>query len=289
MLINPLVSICVPTYNGQAYLQDTLNCISKQTYKPIEVIISDDASSDYTLTLVETFKKQSSFPVHVYHHQPQGIAENWNNCVRYANGTYIKFLFQDDLMTPDCVEKMMQLALLDKKVGLVYCTREFLISGKPEDFQDWLAACSELHKSWDDLEIKPGIISGKRYLRDAYLRRSPGNKIGEPTAVLLKKACFNKVGYFNKALRQNLDNEFWYRLMPYFNVGFIDENLVTFRLHSNQATVVNNEKNIKEGLQLQAIYYKTIFWYLHPKDRWRLFKIYSKIGDLYRKLKAAFK
>ena len=288
MVNQPLVSVCIPTYNGQTYLQDTLRCIAKQTYKRIEVIVSDDASKDTTLNMVHAFKNEMSFPVHVYNHKPKGIGANWNNCVHHANGAYIKFLFQDDLMQPDCIEKMMNMALQDRKVGLVYCTRNTIINGKPEEFKRWLEISGVLHKRWKSLNIMAGILDGKTYLKDENLLKFHSNKIGEPTAVLIKKECFEKVGFFNNDLKQNLDNEFWYRLMPYFKVGFIDQDLVTFRLHSEQATVINNEKNIREGLKLQAIYYKTIFWYLHSKERWKLFKKFSKTGDLYRKLKAFF-
>ncbi|MDU8885471.1 glycosyltransferase [Yeosuana sp. MJ-SS3] len=285
----PLVSICIPTFNGAEFIAEALESAIVQTYTNLEIVVSDDDSDDNTLEIIESYKNLTDIPIHVFHHVPNGIGANWNNCVHYASGDYIKFLFQDDLMTPDCIDKMMQLALVDKKVGLVYCTRDFLISGNPDDFKIWLNKCSVLHKSWCNLEIKDGIISGKRYLKDAFFMRSPSNKIGEPTAVLLKKACFDKVGYFNNDLKQSLDIEFWYRLMPYYSIGFVDENLVTFRLHSNQATAVNNKNNINEKPMLQAIYYKTIFWHLHPRERWKLFKKYSKTGDIYRRLKSIFK
>ena len=87
-----LVSVCIPTYNGAPFLQEALDSVSQQTYRNIEVIISDDASNDKTLEIIQDFKAKASFPVSIYHHEPKGIGANWNNCIRKANGKFIKFL-----------------------------------------------------------------------------------------------------------------------------------------------------------------------------------------------------
>ena len=63
--MNLLVSICIPTYNGAQYLQEALNSVKEQTYGPIEVIVSDDASKDNTLAIVEQFKQSVSFPIYI--------------------------------------------------------------------------------------------------------------------------------------------------------------------------------------------------------------------------------
>ena len=85
-----LVSICIPTYNGEAYLAEALQSAIAQTYRPLEIIVSDDASKDRTLDIVKEFQTKTDIPFYVYHHQPAGIGANWNNCVSHANGEYIK-------------------------------------------------------------------------------------------------------------------------------------------------------------------------------------------------------
>src|SRR5690606_24488463 len=88
----PLVSICIPTYNGAAYIAEALESAIHQTYPHLEIVVSDDASTDATLAIVERFKSKTHIPVSVYHHVPKGIGANWNHCVKQANGAYIKFL-----------------------------------------------------------------------------------------------------------------------------------------------------------------------------------------------------
>ena len=105
---HPLVSICLPTYNGETFLNEALDSIKSQTYPNLEVIVSDDASSDGTLRIIEEFKATVAFPVQVFNHEPQGIGANWNHCMKHAKGIYIKFLFQDDVLYPECVTEMVK-------------------------------------------------------------------------------------------------------------------------------------------------------------------------------------
>lgn len=268
----PLISICIPTYNGAAYLQEALDSVLAQTYKNIEVIVSDDASQDPTLQLVEQFKEKVDFPVRICKHTPAGIGANWNHCVQKAKGKYIKFLFQDDVLKPTCIEKMVALALQHKNVGLVYCKREIIAQEDNKFTKNWINKFKNLHTHWEALKVNTGVLSGKDYLKDVKLLDAPQNKIGEPPAVLLHKNVFKKVGYFNTQLKQALDIEYWYRLLPYFDIAFIDEPLVKFRLHSQQASQVNFKTETPDRKLLPKILLRKIFWYLHPTQKRKLIK-----------------
>jgi hypothetical protein len=68
--------------------------------------------------ILEAFARASSFPVKVLKHQHTTLAGNWNHSVAHASGEYIKFLFQDDLIRPDCISKLVAQALAD--LGLVW-------------------------------------------------------------------------------------------------------------------------------------------------------------------------
>lgn len=285
----PLVSICIPTYNGEEFIESAILSALEQTYPNLEIIISDDNSIDNTLLIVERILSTSEKPFYIHHHIPQGIGENWNNCVRNSNGQYIKFLFQDDLLNNDCVERMMNLMLSSSNVGLVYCKRKFIYDSTNPEHLNWIKHCGVLHKNWLNLVIVEEILEGKTYLKDKKLLNEPLNKIGEPTAVLLNRKCFKEVGYFDKDLKQTLDFEYWYRLMKFFKVGFIDDELVTFRLHSNQATFVNKRNQLDEENLFKNKIYDNIFWQLDRKRQIKLFKSQSKIGDFYRLLKSKLK
>ena len=268
--MNPLVSICIPTYNGEKYIAEALTSAINQTYKNIEIIVSDDASKDNTLEIIESFNEKTNIPIHIYHHQPKGIGANWNNCVKKAKGDFIKFLFQDDVLKPTCIERMVKLAVTNTNVGLVYCKREIIFDRPKNEYTGWIECYKNLHQNWDSFSISEGVKKGATYLKDKNLLDFPKNKIGEPTAVLLNKKVFNKAGYFHLELEQALDIEYWYRLMPYFNIGFLDEELIKFRLHDQQASQVNRERKIKDKKLLPKIFIKTIYKYLHKEQKKKL-------------------
>lgn len=239
----PFVSICIPTYNGEKFLKETLESINAQTYNSIEVIISDDNSTDETLAVIKKVTEHWNLPVFIYSHSPSGIGANWNNCIKHANGKYIKFVFQDDLINPECIEEMVGVAEKDTEIGLVFCKRQVI--GEIATNQNWLQMYGDLTKYWVNLnEIQDGTV----LLKQSGFVNKPYNKIGEPSVVLLKKDIFNEIGYFSEQLKQSLDYEFWYRTMAKYKVGFVDRTLASFRMHSAQASFVNkNPKNYAEN------------------------------------------
>ncbi len=276
---NSLVSICIPTYNGAKFIMEALESAINQTYANLEIVVSDDESKDETLKLIEQFKEKTQISIRIYHHVPNGIGANWNNCIKYAKGEYIKFLFQDDVLNPTCIEKMVSLALVDRQIGLVYCKRNFIYNPKDIIHVKWLEDYGILHQCWDNHYFNETcVIEGEQLLGDLNLLKFPENKIGEPTAVLLKREIFEKAGFFDMELKQVLDIEFWYRVMKKFSVGFVDEALINFRLHESQASNVNSNNFLNETKQLEFKIYKNLFWQLANKIKLQLFLKYNFIG-----------
>jgi GT2 family glycosyltransferase len=246
MMINhfnnqPLVSIAIPTYQGEQYLSETLSCAISQTYPNIEILISDDGSTDTTLEIAQEFQEKSPFNFKILEHPRLGMVENWNYCLETAEGKYIKFLFQDDLILPNCLEKMVNLAEQDPELGLVFSPRDLLLV--PEAENDAICMfiyqeCDNLHKSWSKLQC---IQSGDDLLNDPKLLENPMNKIGEPSTVLMRKEIFKKVGMFDPNLRQIVDVDMWLRIMGAYKIGFIEEPLSSFRIHPKQQSSLNQD------------------------------------------------
>lgn len=102
-----LVSIIVPTYFSEQYLEKCLNCIVNQTYPDIEVIICDGASTDGTVEIIEQFEKKYSF-VRCVHKENEGVSASRNRGMRDAVGEYLQFVDSDDFLLPDATETMVQ-------------------------------------------------------------------------------------------------------------------------------------------------------------------------------------
>lgn len=284
---NPLVSIVIPTYNGAQFIDEAMASAIVQSYQNLEIVISDDASTDGTLAIIESYRERTSIPIKIYNHNPSGIGANWNNSIKHAKGEYIKFLFQDDVLLPNCVERMVSIAESASNVGLVYCKREIIYEESNPFDRRWVKNFKILHQSWKSLIVEEGVMSGRLYIKDPNLLIHPVNKIGEPPAVLLHKSCFEKIGYFNTQLKQALDIEYWYRIMSHFNIGFADEALIKFRIHGNQASQINAKSGFNDKRLMPVLQFKYLFWYLPLSSKMQLLREIwhlTDVGTFFRKV-----
>lgn len=232
----PLVTICIPTYNGEIFVKEAIASALWQTYSNIEIILSDDNSSDRTVEIAKSLKQKTSFDFSIVEHSQYGLAHNWNFCISQAKGKYIKFLFQDDILEPTAIEEMVNLAEQDEEIGLVFSPRRIFSNTGDTNYDSnflMLHEAKDVHKAWSTLKL---IQSGQQLLLDPNILDNPINKIGEPSTVLIRKDVFEKVGLFNSEFCQIVDLEMWLRIMSQYKVGFVDKVLSHFRIHSQQQT-----------------------------------------------------
>ena len=256
----PLVSILIPTFNGEAFITEALQSALSQTYPNLEIIVSDDGSTDNTLNIVQQIQHNSKMTIGVFTHPNYGLVGNLNFCIKQARGKYIKFLFQDDLLKHNCVEMMVNLAETDSNIGLVFSPRHVNIVSGSESNPSCQAAyrgTKDLHLKWSNLQT---IQSGKNLLSDPNCLKGTPNKIGEPTTVLIPKSVFKHLGEFDAELHQLLDVDYWFRILGHYHIGFINKPLSCLRIHSGQQT----QKNISKGQNIKdyvRFYQKLLF---HP-------------------------
>lgn len=241
-------------FNGEKYIIETLESVESQTYPNLELVISDDSSEDGSLKLISDFVTRTNLTSKVVLNPKGGIGENWNNCIHYARGKYIKFVFQDDVLAPECIERMVAIAEQDDKVGFVYSDRSIIMDFSEVSHQDWFRVNGHLNRCWAR-PLDSGIYPGRRLLKDRNLFLiKPLNKIGEPSSILYRRSVFDAVGLFDTSLIQLLDLEFSLRVLARFKFGYLKENLSSFRLHKDQASNHFGDKNINErSLILKSI------------------------------------
>lgn len=288
MKTNPLVSVCLPTYNGEEFLQETLDSIVNQTYKNIELIVSDDASSDSTLKIIHDFRNSVSFPCQIYNHTPNGIAENWNNTLRKSNGKYIKFVFQDDLLNPTCIEKMVTVLERDAQIGLVTCKRRIITAEDNRFTQGFISNFNNLQVNIPLENRELTVIKGRELLKAPYFKKKPINSIGEPITVLFRAKMITDIGYFDTRMFQLVDFEYWLRMFKKYKIAFLKEELVQFRLHNTQASFVNHQVNSNDKEIYYKLLYTKYFWLLHINFKWNLVKRFHWSFKMYRFLKSIF-
>lgn len=228
MANNFLVSVCIPTYNNAKYIGKTLNSIINQTYKNIEIIICDNASTDNTKEIIESFADKRIR----YHRNSNTIVclANWNLSVKLAQGDFIAIYHSDDVYESEIVEKEVEFFERHIGVGAVFCLDK-TINEKDEFIKNNLQLSGE---------IKNKEVLNFTELFSALLGKSGGFLIA-PT-FMARKEIFNRVGFFEETTRFGEstgsagDTEMWLRIATKFKIGIIKERLIQRRISNTQGS-----------------------------------------------------
>ena len=197
------------------------------------------------------------------------MVPNWNSTIRAASAKYIKFLFQDDLLHPNCLEEMATLAESDERIGFVFSARELLVEASADN--DWLTKWLQKYQNLSDaFGALKSRQPGSSLLRSEKLLEEPFNKIGEPTAVLIRTSVLRKAGCFNERMCQLVDMEMWVRLMAISHVGYVAKPLVSVRIHAGRASNRQTTEEIGRSelnCLLARLNSPIIYPLLHPQVR----------------------
>ncbi len=214
------VSVCLPTYNGAAFIEEALRSILNQSYQDFELIVVDDGSTDKTRDIVQSF----SDPRIQLHRNPEqlGIPANWNRCLDLAQGEFACVFHQDDVMQPENLERKVHLLGADETVGFVHSGVETLVDASaPSPMADWFETATE-----------DGVWDGLAYFRTLLLR---GNRICAPT-VLARRQALLEQGGFDQDLGFACDYAMWLKLCVTHQVAFLAQPLVGYRWHGENAS-----------------------------------------------------
>jgi len=198
--MSPLVSVIIPTYNRAYILDKAIESVLNQSFKNIELIVVDDASTDETSKLVKRYPSV----VYVRHSKRKGPAGARNTGLKYAKGRYIAFLDSDDVFLPEKIEKQIEFFKKNPDLKLVQ-TEELWFKG--------------------NRLIKPKKIHEKA--EGWFFHRAVKLCVVSISTVMIKKEVFKKVGIFDEAFPVCEDYEFWLRVSLFYPMGLIKEFLVS--------------------------------------------------------------
>jgi glycosyltransferase involved in cell wall biosynthesis len=115
----PRVSIGLPVYNGERYLEEAVNTLLAQTHRDFELIICDNASNDGTEQIARRLARHDPRIRYVRHERNLGVARNFNEAFRLSKGEYFKWAACDDLVAPQLLERCLQAIEQDDSIVLV--------------------------------------------------------------------------------------------------------------------------------------------------------------------------
>lgn len=229
----PLVSVCVPTYNGARFLRRCLDSALEQNWRDLEVLVVDDGSGDETVAIARDYaRRDTRVRVHV-NPANLGLVDNWNRCVALTRGAWIKFLFQDDYLEPACVSRMLEAA--GGEAALVAVRRDIVFEpGVPVSAR----------RSYEPFTTHASLRAffggapriGAAEFASHVVRWPHLNCIGEPTAMMFHRSAFQRFGLFNRHLAVLADWEYAARVAVHTGLAYVDDTLAAFRVHSWSAT-----------------------------------------------------
>lgn len=221
----PTISVCIPTYNGAAFLADTLASVAAQTFADFEVLIVDDGSSDDTLAIAERFAAAEPRARVIRNAERAGSsAGNANRSVAYARGEWIKFLFQDDTMAPSCLARMLDAG---QRGPLVIAWHDYLFAPDvPDDVRQYYETLPTIRECLPTTHAEPESFCA------AVVRQFGINFIGPTSSSFVRRDCFERYGGFTPEIAMFPDLEFWMRVGSNEGLSIVCEPLVSFRVHN---------------------------------------------------------
>ena len=222
----PKVSVLMPTLNYARFLPEAIESVLNQTLRDFELIIVDNGSTDETDEVVQRYLSDKR--VHYYKNFEKGMAGNWNKCIEYSKGTYLKFLCADDKFHPQLLEKFVAIMDANPHVSLVTSYRENF--GRPATATD-----ARTLQAW---KARKYLQEGRKVIHDTL---HTFNWIGEPTAVMFRRSNL-KLGYFRTDLVWLCDWEMWLRHLTVGDCYLIPEVLSYIRKHPGSGTEALTKK-----------------------------------------------
>lgn len=230
MSSNLPVSVCIPVFNGSAFVAETIRSVLSQSYADFELLVLDNASTDDTPSILAGFKDDRLRIIR--HKQNIGAVANFNAALREARFEWIKLVCADDHIYPECLGRQMsEAANADQRLVLLSCARD-IIDDEGRRY---------LRRGYPG---KSGRVNGIKAIHRTIL--SGTNLFGEPSSVLLRRPVALNVGGFNPGLRYCMDVDLWVRMLLQGDAYVDREALCSFRISGKSWSIALASKQSRE-------------------------------------------
>jgi teichuronic acid biosynthesis glycosyltransferase TuaG len=213
-----LVSVIMPAYNCENYIEDSINSVLAQTYKDLELIVIDDGSNDNTVNIINKISNQDSRVKFYKNKENKGVSVTRNKGISLANGEWIAFLDSDDIWTETKIEEQLKYAN--------ELEAEFIFTG--------VSYIDEKGEPYSGIFEVPNTVSYSKLLRQNVITCS---------SVLIKKRHFNSIKMENDNMHE--DYAVWLRVLRSGICAYgINKPLLIYRISRNSKSG-NKLKTIK--------------------------------------------
>lgn len=304
----PLISVIIPCYNSENYIEEVIRSVLNQTYTNFEIIVIDDGSTDKSLNLCKEIEKGDN-RITVLHTENYGVSHARNLGIDLSKGTYVVFLDSDDMLTSDSLEILLNLLtennadiaignhgnnsidLVNKNyenIGCIWKGTEALIKSL-EDHPATYSACGKLFKKniVKDTKFPEGIKAHEdSFFNFLCFLKKPNVIVSNEKVVIYRQhqgsnskiitlEKLNSIISLAKEKKEIIANE-------YPELSYLAEN-VLIKAHMVLLNVLNNSKEtINKDLSLISInYIKTNKKYYIPVNKKEKLKFLVITNGLY--------
>ena len=225
--MNSLVSVIIPTFNGEKFIVEAIESVLDQSYKNFEILVVDDGSTDNTISVLKTFKGK----VQILQKPNGGPASARNLGIRHSKGDFIALLDHDDFWLQDKLILQMQKFAENPEVAMVFSDAYIFDDNSQTDVTNYFSIQRPAR----------GFVFPQLLMR---------NFIPNLT-VVAKKTVFQEFGLFDTSGRAASTDDYykWLEVSLHYQVEFIDRPLAKFRLHESNFSH-NLERTIKEDFYI---------------------------------------
>lgn len=253
----PAVTVIATAYNTADFLAQAVESVLSQTYRELELLVVDDASTDSTWPLVEQLA-QTDDRIRIFRHPTnRGAGEARNTALRHARGKYVAFLDTDDVWEREFLERMCsELDLQDDSCAGVFCAyRNISEDGAPLGVGPTLGP-----GSYDLLRMMEGICP-------------PGNG----STLLVRRSCFDEVGEF-LTMEVGQDAEMWLRMVgesSRSHFQYLPSYLVRYR--KREASLSKRSHHARQESFDYRI--ETYLPMIPSHSRWRVYSAFARYSE----------
>lgn len=240
---NKLVSVTINAYNSEKYIAETLDSVVNQTYKNLQIIVIDDASTDNTVNIIKSFNDPR---IELYVLEKNGHISNANNeGYRKVRGDYMVHIDSDDIMMPDLIEKSVGFLEQNEDYGAVFC--------RPVAIDE---NSNNIANAYIDTVFKTTAKTQADFVR---LFFDSLNHLLHP-GVTMRKSVMDTIGFHDMSLCYLHDFDYWTRLVLKYPIYVLDEILIRYRTNTSDGhnSYLNEAKMIAHNTEFSRIIYRMI-------------------------------
>jgi glycosyltransferase involved in cell wall biosynthesis len=234
----PKVSIVLPNYNYEQYLDERIQSLLNQTYQDFELIILDDASKDSSIQVINKYVNDTRVITKFYTENSGLPYKRWNDGSKLATGEYLLFAGADDSCDLTMISRLVDQLDRHPSVGLAF-SQSWEIDSNGNRLGSMIKITNGLGEGkerWEDDFITPG----RDELRDLLFL----NTIPNASCVLMRLDVFVAAGRFDEKLILAADWMLWSKMLMISDLAFIAEPLNYFRTHPNTVRQKAKKKDL---------------------------------------------